>query len=189
MLIQLYCCQLFFYWWEMSIHQERTTHFFSSNFSPYLLDVYPLLVYLLSLFILICMESTCFNKFQPSFWFGKWWITSLVFQIPSNVIQKLRPLLSWLYGSWIYNYLCNQWLSPLTLWVRIPLGQSVLDTTLCDKVCQWLAIGRCFSLGTPVSSTNKTEPWYNWNIVESGIKHHNPKLNHPSNVVQKLHYE
>ena len=27
---------------------------------------------------------------------------------------------SWsLYGSWIYNYLCNQCLSPLTLWVRI----------------------------------------------------------------------
>ena len=24
---------------------------------------------------------------------------------------------SWLYGSWIYNYLCNQCLSPLKLWV------------------------------------------------------------------------
>ena len=41
------------------------------------------------------------------------------------------------YGSWIYNYLCNQCLSPLTLWVQIPLRQGVLDTTLCDKVCQW----------------------------------------------------
>ena len=28
--------------------------------------------------------------------------------------------LSWSYGSWIYNYLCNQCLSPLKLWVRIP---------------------------------------------------------------------
>jgi len=26
---------------------------------------------------------------------------------------------------------------------------------------------------TPVSSTNKTPPRYNWNIVESGVKHHN----------------
>ena len=25
---------------------------------------------------------------------------------------------SWSYGSWIYNYLCNQCLSPLTLWVQ-----------------------------------------------------------------------
>jgi hypothetical protein len=29
--------------------------------------------------------------------------------------------------------------------------------TLCDKVCQWLPAGRWFSLGTPVSSTNKTD--------------------------------
>jgi len=58
---------------------------------------------------------------------------------------------------WIYNYLCNQWISPLSLWVRIPLMQDVLDTTLRDKVCKWLATGRWFSLGTPVSSTNKTD--------------------------------
>jgi len=30
-------------------------------------------------------------------------------------------------------------------------------TTLCDKVCEWLATGRWFSVGTPVSSTNKTD--------------------------------
>jgi hypothetical protein len=33
---------------------------------------------------------------------------------------------------------------------------DLLDTTLCDKVCQWLATGRWFSLGTLVSSTNKS---------------------------------
>jgi hypothetical protein len=42
------------------------------------------------------------------------------------------------YGSWIYNYLCNQCISPLTLLVRILFRQCVLQTTLCDKVCQWL---------------------------------------------------
>jgi hypothetical protein len=31
--------------------------------------------------------------------------------------------------------------------------RGVLDTTLCDKVCRWLATGRFFSLGTPVAST------------------------------------
>ena len=36
--------------------------------------------------------------------------------------------------------------------------QGVLDTTVCDKVCQWLAAGPWFSLGTLwVSSTNKTD--------------------------------
>ena len=36
---------------------------------------------------------------------------------------------SWSYGSWIYNYLCNQCLSPLTLWVWIPLRRDVQDAT------------------------------------------------------------
>ena len=48
-------------------------------------------------------------------------------------------------------YLCNQCLSPPKLWVRIQLRRGVLDTTLCDKVCQW------FSPDTLVSSTNNTD--------------------------------
>jgi hypothetical protein len=67
------------------------------------------------------------------------------------------PSWSWSYGSWIYNYLCNQCLSLLKLWVPIPLSRGVLDTTLCDKVCQWLAEGLWFFPGSPVSSTNKTD--------------------------------
>jgi hypothetical protein len=35
--------------------------------------------------------------------------------------------------------------------------RGLLDKTLCDKVCQWLATGQWFSPGTPVSSTNKTD--------------------------------
>jgi hypothetical protein len=34
---------------------------------------------------------------------------------------------------------------------------TILDTTLCDKVCQCLAAGWWVSLGTLVSSTNKTD--------------------------------
>ena len=59
------------------------------------------------------------------------------------------------FGSWIYNYLCHQYISPLTFWVWILSG--VLDTALYDKVYQWLAAGQWFSPGTPVSSTNKTD--------------------------------
>jgi hypothetical protein len=61
----------------------------------------------------------------------------------------------WSYGSWIYNYLCNQCLSPLMLRVRISIRARC--TTLCDKVCHWLATGLWFSPGTPVSSSNKTD--------------------------------
>jgi hypothetical protein len=51
------------------------------------------------------------------------------------------------------------------------LRRGVLDTTLCDTVCEWLATCRWFSPGTPIYSTNKT----NWNIVESGVTPHTPK--------------
>ena len=40
-------------------------------------------------------------------------------------IEK-RPCGSWSYDSWIYNYLCNQCRSPLTLWVWTPLRRDVL---------------------------------------------------------------
>jgi hypothetical protein len=74
-----------------------------------------------------------------------------------TVPKEWRSLRSWSYGSWIYNYLCNQCLSPLTLWDRIPLRRDVLDTTICDRVCQWLATGRWFFPGSPVFSTNKSD--------------------------------
>jgi hypothetical protein len=56
----------------------------------------------------------------------------------------------WSYGSWIYNYPCNQCLSTLMLRVWTPLRRGVLDTLLCDNDCQWLA-------ADPVFSTNKTD--------------------------------
>jgi hypothetical protein len=48
--------------------------------------------------------------------------------------QNIEKTILWSYGSWICNFLCNQFLSPLTLWGRTPLRWSVLDTTLCDKI-------------------------------------------------------
>ena len=74
-----------------------------------------------------------------------------------ELIQKCSrgPSCPWSYGSWIYNYICNQWLSPLMLEVRIPIRANC--TTLWDKVWQWLARGWWFSAGPPVSSTNKTD--------------------------------
>jgi len=42
----------------------------------------------------------------------------------------------WSYGSWIYNYLCNQCLSPLIVSLS-PVHDEVYSiTTLCDKACQ-----------------------------------------------------
>jgi hypothetical protein len=83
----------------------------------------------------------------------------------------------WSHGSWIYNYPCNQSVSPLMLRVRISIRTRC--TTLCDKVCQWLATGRWFSPGPPVSSTNKTDRYDITEIllkVENTIKQTNLHL-------------
>ena len=55
----------------------------------------------------------------------------------SYCLQLIFLWPSWL---WIYNYLRNQCLPPLKLCVRILLWWGVFDTTLCDKVCRWLAV-------------------------------------------------
>ena len=62
----------------------------------------------------------------------------------SGHIMLLEPSWPWSYGSWICNYLCNQCLPPLMLWNWISIRARC--TRLCDKVCQWLATGRCFFL-------------------------------------------
>jgi hypothetical protein len=45
----------------------------------------------------------------------------------------------------------------ITTKVVSSLRRGELDTTLCDKVCQWRATGQWFSSGSPVSSINKTD--------------------------------
>ena len=63
--------------------------------------------------IILLFSSICLKVFQTS-------------------VEYLWLSWPWWYGSCIYNYLCNQCLSPLKLWIRIPLRRCVLDTTLCD---------------------------------------------------------
>jgi hypothetical protein len=55
------------------------------------------------------------------------------------------------------NYLCNQCLSPLALWVWILFKARCTRYNLMWWSCQWLATGRWFSPGTLVFSTNKTD--------------------------------
>jgi hypothetical protein len=51
------------------------------------------------------------------------------------------------------NYI-HLWLSDI---ITYGGNHVILDTTLCDKICQWFAAGQWFSPGTPVSSHNKTD--------------------------------
>ena len=73
---------------------------------------------------------------------------NLDLQLNMHIPSLQGPSWLWLYGSWIHNCLCNQCLSPLKLWVRIPL------MTRCTRYnIMWNSL----SVTTPVSSTNKTD--------------------------------
>ena len=63
-------------------------------------------------------------------------------------VEWRDPSWSWSYDRCILGYLCNQCLSPLSCEFESHPCWDVLNTTLCDKVCQWLATGQWFSLGT-----------------------------------------
>ena len=87
-------------------------------------------------------------------------------KVPTQILFSSKTQESswlWSYGSWIYNFLCNQCLSPLKSWVQ---ALFMARSTWCNsnQVYQWLAIGRWFS---PVSSTNKTD---RHNITEILLK-------------------
>jgi hypothetical protein len=100
-------------------------------------------------------------------------ILSLIMSVsPSNChYSKYISGSSWLwsYGSWIYNYLCNQFQSPLKLWVQIPLMARCTQYNI-----MWLSLsvtcGRSvvFSRYSHFLHQSNWLPWYNWNIVESG---------------------
>jgi hypothetical protein len=101
-----------------------------------------------------------------------------IWTIYKGFIYIQLPSWLWSYGSWIYNYLCNQRLSPLTLWVLIPFRRSVLDTTLCDnkfvsdlrQVCGFLGILR---FHPPIKLT--TTIWMKYCL--KWRKHHDPHPN------------
>ena len=81
---------------------------------------------------------------------------SCVLQLFASLLWLLWMSWLWLHGSWIaitayhhqgYKLESRSW-------------RGVIDTTLCNKVCQWLAAGRWFSPDILVYSTNKTDHHY-----------------------------
>jgi hypothetical protein len=65
------------------------------------------------------------------------------------------------------------------------LTQAIQHYSVCDEACQWLAKVGGFLQFPP--------PWYNWSIVESGIKHykpnHKPVFNRCDNFFVKKSYK
>ena len=75
---------------------------------------------------------------------------------------------------WIYNYLCYQCLSPISCEFKSHSWRGVLYTTFCDKLSVICGMSMMFSKYS-FPPRIKLKANYNWNIVESGAKHHSPK--------------
>jgi hypothetical protein len=114
------------------IHFSRVIWHFRANFQCFLYKIIVCQIFLQKNIIRIKIMWKLKLNFLPC-------------AIALIILTQEGLLWSWSYGSWIYNYLCNQCLSPLTLRVWTLLWWDVLDTTLCDKVCRWLATGLVFS--------------------------------------------
>jgi hypothetical protein len=85
-------------------------------------------------------------------------VNVIIIWIPKNQAEmKIVRLYSCIIGegkntlSWDAMHCLNSVTLESRSW------RGVLDTTICDQVCQWFATGRWYSPGTPVSSTNKTD--------------------------------
>ena len=74
---------------------------------------------------------------------------------------------SWLYGSWIYNYLCNKGYHPWSSGFEPHSWHGVIKF-----VSDLQQVGGFLRFPPPIKLTAT----YNWNIVESGVQHH--KTNH-----------
>ena len=107
------------------------------------------------------------------------WILHFIKTKPENVILKKFLNLfsinlfitnylegssrSWSNGNWIYNYLCNQCLSPIRWRVRIPLmARCTRYNILCDKVSQWLAAGWWFSPSIKLTAMIQLKYCWKW---------------------------
>ena len=86
------------------------------------------------------------------------------------IFDKFRLILLMAECNWIEGR--RDRMVPITTKV---VSSNHTRATLCDKVCQWLG-GRSVVL-SGYSGFLHQQNWpqrYNWNIVESAIKYHNP---------------
>jgi hypothetical protein len=124
------------------------------NFILWSVRPQPYLSAITGMFLWVGPHKFIYIYFKMFWWKGLHFFLCYIFCRNNIIITCILPFVyktkrgvvaswPWSYGSWIYNYLCNQCLSPLMLWVRISIRARC--TTLCEKVCQWLATGRWFS--------------------------------------------
>ena len=95
-----------------------------------------------------------------------------------SLCSKILKL--WPYVLSIFKSYCYLNIQELKLEFESRSWRGILNTKLCDKVCQWFATGRWFSPGTPISSTNKID---RYNITELLLKMALSAISHNSSSI------
>jgi hypothetical protein len=91
--------------------------------------------------ISICCYTTKYMRSMSVFYIFYDFISNDLSSVylPCMVAFHSLKAWSWSYCSWIYNCLCNQYLSPLMLWVRIPYSMILYQMIYLLYICLvWL---------------------------------------------------
>ena len=78
------------------------------------------------------------------------------------LLWKQEPSWSWWYDSWIYNYLCTKCLSPLKLWVQIPLIVYSIQHYVIKFVSDLRQVGGFLRFPPTIKLTGKIKLKYCW---------------------------
>ena len=98
------------------------------------------------------------------------------------VCLKLQCIVLWMVRGLVSQIAPKKELKFWTTLIIVLLKeQSTRCTTICDKVCQWLATDRWFSPGTPVSSTQGRQENF-WALEQKETWP--PSSNSPNNDTQ-----
>jgi hypothetical protein len=85
-------------------------------------------------------------------------------------LSRCEASLPWSYGSWIYNHLCNQCLSPVMVWVRGCRPHTRLITTVQGFIC-FMVFNATFNNISVIS-------WRSVLLVEEIGENHWPVVSH-----------
>jgi hypothetical protein len=83
----------------------------------------------------------------------------------------IHPITIYIFKLFFFNLTSNNCLQRKDSSV-IRFYRGILNTPLYDQVCQWRGTGFIHQYNWP--------PRYYWNVVEKGVKHHNPN---PTSVI------
>jgi hypothetical protein len=126
--------------------------------------------------IILCLISHCTVVVH---WFRKR-VNVPTRHLTDSALEEVYTILyqgpSWLWShsSWIYNYQCNQCLPTNVVSSNPAQARCTRYNIMWSSLSVTCSRSVVFSGYSYFPHQYNWPPWYNWNIVESGVQHHKP---------------